>query len=245
LTSNSCVRCLVMLLAGTEHSDDEASSPAEGPLALARVGDCWRPWSVGLRPRNKESGAGATGGFFGSVFSLPFDFVKAQLQKMKPDPHTEKQGMIGRPTRCSETWAVQAVEKPQSKSKGMELEREATEEVLQKNSDEEIEKKGVVTGELTENENYYRRDRDEGGAGKAGVARWVVDGQKLGRIAALGLRLPQKAANRQSADNCAGPRRLPEKPLSVGEPTTCGATGTGLPELTRFWTTNTLRAMPS
>ena len=33
-------------------------------------------------------GAALAGGFFGSVFSLPFDFVKTQLQKMKPDPST-------------------------------------------------------------------------------------------------------------------------------------------------------------
>lgn len=33
-------------------------------------------------------GAAAIGGFFGSVFSLPFDFVKTQLQKMRPDPTT-------------------------------------------------------------------------------------------------------------------------------------------------------------
>merc|ERR1719262_1329238 len=33
-------------------------------------------------------GASAIAGFFASAFSLPFDFVKTQIQKMKPDPVT-------------------------------------------------------------------------------------------------------------------------------------------------------------
>jgi solute carrier family 25 oxoglutarate transporter 11 len=33
-------------------------------------------------------GASAIAGFFASFFSLPFDFVKTQIQKMKPDPVT-------------------------------------------------------------------------------------------------------------------------------------------------------------
>merc|ERR1712070_1334242 len=33
-------------------------------------------------------GASAIAGFFASFFSLPFDFVKTQVQKMKPDPVT-------------------------------------------------------------------------------------------------------------------------------------------------------------
>lgn len=33
-------------------------------------------------------GAAAIGGFAASVFSLPFDYVKTQIQKMKPDPVT-------------------------------------------------------------------------------------------------------------------------------------------------------------
>jgi len=45
-------------------------------------------------------GAAATGGFFGSVFSLPFDFVKTQLQRMKPDPHTGKLPFKG-PIDCA------------------------------------------------------------------------------------------------------------------------------------------------
>merc|ERR1740130_1008771 len=31
-------------------------------------------------------GASAIAGFFASFFSLPFDFVKTQIQKQKPDP---------------------------------------------------------------------------------------------------------------------------------------------------------------
>merc|ERR1712051_46241 len=33
-------------------------------------------------------GASAIAGFAASAFSLPFDFVKTQIQKMKPDPVT-------------------------------------------------------------------------------------------------------------------------------------------------------------
>merc|ERR1711937_157736 len=33
-------------------------------------------------------GASAIAGFFASFFSLPFDFVKTQIQKQKPDPVT-------------------------------------------------------------------------------------------------------------------------------------------------------------
>merc|ERR1719386_242389 len=33
-------------------------------------------------------GASAIAGFFASFFSLPFDYVKTQVQKMKPDPVT-------------------------------------------------------------------------------------------------------------------------------------------------------------
>merc|ERR1711977_102158 len=33
-------------------------------------------------------GASAIAGFFASFFSLPFDYVKTQMQKQKPDPKT-------------------------------------------------------------------------------------------------------------------------------------------------------------
>ena len=45
-------------------------------------------------------GAALAGGFFGSVFSLPFDFVKTQLQKMKPDPTTGEMPFKG-PADCA------------------------------------------------------------------------------------------------------------------------------------------------
>eukprot|EP00931_Biecheleriopsis_adriatica_P115682 TRINITY_DN9144_c0_g1_i1.p1 TRINITY_DN9144_c0_g1~~TRINITY_DN9144_c0_g1_i1.p1 ORF type:complete len:310 (-),score=56.31 TRINITY_DN9144_c0_g1_i1:183-1067(-) len=45
-------------------------------------------------------GAALAGGFFGSVFSLPFDFVKTQIQKMKPDPQTGEMPFKG-PVDCA------------------------------------------------------------------------------------------------------------------------------------------------
>jgi solute carrier family 25 oxoglutarate transporter 11 len=40
-------------------------------------------------------GASAIAGFFASFFSLPFDFVKTQIQKMKPDPVTGEMPFSG------------------------------------------------------------------------------------------------------------------------------------------------------
>jgi len=45
-------------------------------------------------------GASAIAGFFASAFSLPFDFVKTQIQKMKPDPATGKMPFKG-PVDCA------------------------------------------------------------------------------------------------------------------------------------------------
>lgn len=45
-------------------------------------------------------GAAAVGGFFGAFFSLPFDFVKTQIQKMKPDPVTKEMPYKG-PIDCA------------------------------------------------------------------------------------------------------------------------------------------------
>merc|ERR1712032_561404 len=45
-------------------------------------------------------GASAIAGFFASFFSLPFDFVKTQVQKMKPDPVTGEQPFKG-PIDCA------------------------------------------------------------------------------------------------------------------------------------------------
>merc|ERR1712156_634824 len=43
---------------------------------------------------------GAIAGFFASFFSLPFDYVKTQVQKMKPDPVTGKLPFAG-PVDCA------------------------------------------------------------------------------------------------------------------------------------------------
>merc|ERR1711957_20906 len=45
-------------------------------------------------------GASAIAGFFASFFSLPFDYVKTQVQKMKPDPVTGKLPFAG-PIDCA------------------------------------------------------------------------------------------------------------------------------------------------
>jgi len=45
-------------------------------------------------------GASAIAGFFASFFSLPFDYVKTQVQKMKPDPVTGKLPFKG-PLDCA------------------------------------------------------------------------------------------------------------------------------------------------
>merc|ERR1711988_697969 len=45
-------------------------------------------------------GASAIAGFFASFFSLPFDFVKTQIQKMKPDPTTGEMPFKG-PMDCA------------------------------------------------------------------------------------------------------------------------------------------------
>jgi len=45
-------------------------------------------------------GAPAIAGFFASFFSLPFDFVKTQIQKMKPDPVTGEMPFKG-PIDCA------------------------------------------------------------------------------------------------------------------------------------------------
>merc|ERR1719463_300896 len=45
-------------------------------------------------------GASAIAGFFASAFSLPFDFVKTQIQKQKPDPVTGEMPFKG-PIDCA------------------------------------------------------------------------------------------------------------------------------------------------
>merc|ERR1712045_778235 len=43
---------------------------------------------AGVTGQVQVFGASAIAGFFASFFSLPFDFVKTQMQKQKPDPKT-------------------------------------------------------------------------------------------------------------------------------------------------------------
>merc|ERR1711998_765882 len=43
---------------------------------------------MGVAGAPQVFGASAIAGFFASFFSLPFDFVKTQMQKQKPDPKT-------------------------------------------------------------------------------------------------------------------------------------------------------------
>merc|ERR1719197_1837914 len=44
--------------------------------------------AMGVTGQSQVFGASAIAGFFASFFSLPFDYVKTQVQKMKPDPGT-------------------------------------------------------------------------------------------------------------------------------------------------------------
>lgn len=44
--------------------------------------------AMGVTGNAQTFGASAVAGFFASFFSLPFDYVKTQVQKMKPDPVT-------------------------------------------------------------------------------------------------------------------------------------------------------------
>merc|ERR1719473_2226538 len=46
--------------------------------------------NMGVTGFTQTLGASAITGFFASFFSLPFDFVKTQMQKQKPDPVTGK-----------------------------------------------------------------------------------------------------------------------------------------------------------
>merc|ERR1719230_2369835 len=44
--------------------------------------------NMGVTGATQVFGASAVAGFFASFFSLPFDYVKTQMQKQKPDPVT-------------------------------------------------------------------------------------------------------------------------------------------------------------
>merc|ERR1711937_499611 len=56
--------------------------------------------SMGVTGPSQVFGASAIAGFFASFFSLPFDFVKTQIQKMKLDPVTGEMPFKG-PVDCA------------------------------------------------------------------------------------------------------------------------------------------------
>jgi len=56
--------------------------------------------SMGVSGGAQTFGASAIAGFFASFFSLPFDYVKTQVQKMKPDPVTGELPFKG-PVDCA------------------------------------------------------------------------------------------------------------------------------------------------
>merc|ERR1712187_860331 len=58
-----------------------------GMLAFNASAKDWLS-AAGVTGQPQVFGASAIAGFFASFFSLPFDFVKTQLQKQKPDPVT-------------------------------------------------------------------------------------------------------------------------------------------------------------
>jgi solute carrier family 25 oxoglutarate transporter 11 len=55
---------------------------------------------MGVTGKTQVFGASAIAGFFASFFSLPFDYVKTQVQKAKPDPVTGKLPFDG-PIDCA------------------------------------------------------------------------------------------------------------------------------------------------
>jgi solute carrier family 25 oxoglutarate transporter 11 len=55
---------------------------------------------MGVTGQSQVFGASAIAGFFASFFSLPFDYVKTQVQKAKPDPVTGKLPFDG-PIDCA------------------------------------------------------------------------------------------------------------------------------------------------
>lgn len=56
--------------------------------------------TMGVKGNAQVFGASAIAGFFASFFSLPFDYVKTQVQKMKPDPVTGELPFKG-PVDCA------------------------------------------------------------------------------------------------------------------------------------------------
>eukprot|EP00928_Gymnodinium_smaydae_P020838 TRINITY_DN1805_c0_g1_i4.p1 TRINITY_DN1805_c0_g1~~TRINITY_DN1805_c0_g1_i4.p1 ORF type:complete len:315 (+),score=82.05 TRINITY_DN1805_c0_g1_i4:56-946(+) len=75
------------LMAGCVPTAQRAMALNFGMLAFNASGKDWLK-SMGVTGPAQVFGASAIAGFFASFFSLPFDFVKTQMQKQKPDPVT-------------------------------------------------------------------------------------------------------------------------------------------------------------
>merc|ERR1719517_407353 len=75
------------LLAGAGPTATRAMALNFGMLAFNATGKDMLG-SMGVTGAAQVFGASAIAGFFASFFSLPFDFVKTQMQKQKPDPVT-------------------------------------------------------------------------------------------------------------------------------------------------------------
>merc|ERR1719356_104220 len=87
------------LMAGAGPTATRAMAMNFGMLAFNASGkDLLK--SVGVEGPAQVFGASAIAGFFASFFSLPFDFVKTQIQKMKPDPVTGEMPFKG-PIDCA------------------------------------------------------------------------------------------------------------------------------------------------
>jgi len=75
------------LMAGAGPTATRAMALNFGMLAFNASAKTWLK-DVGVTGNAQTFGASAIAGFFASFFSLPFDFVKSQMQSQKPDPVT-------------------------------------------------------------------------------------------------------------------------------------------------------------
>eukprot|EP00928_Gymnodinium_smaydae_P020842 TRINITY_DN1805_c0_g4_i1.p2 TRINITY_DN1805_c0_g4~~TRINITY_DN1805_c0_g4_i1.p2 ORF type:complete len:299 (+),score=90.53 TRINITY_DN1805_c0_g4_i1:63-959(+) len=75
------------LMAGCMPTATRAMALNFGMLAFNASSKDWLK-QAGVTGAPQVFGASAIAGFFASFFSLPFDFVKTQMQKQKPDPVT-------------------------------------------------------------------------------------------------------------------------------------------------------------
>jgi len=77
------------LLKGALPTASRAMALNFGMLAFnAKAKDALADMGVAKGSNTQTFGASAIAGFFAAFFSLPFDYVKTQVQKMKPDPVT-------------------------------------------------------------------------------------------------------------------------------------------------------------